>query len=114
MTTSNTEPRWLVLLRSEVEKTSIGRAALRVGYSRTAISQALSGKYNRSLDNLEAKVLAALELPMAIACPYLGLNLPTTMCNDMSGRPAPTHNPVAVNWWRACQTCEHRCEREEA
>ena len=114
MTTSNTEPRWLVLLRNEAEKTSIGKAALRVGYSRTAVSQALAGKYPGDMAKFEAKVLAALELPMAVTCPYLGLNLPTVMCNDMSTRAAPTHNPVAMNWWRACQSCEHRCESEAA
>ncbi|MBA5605860.1 XRE family transcriptional regulator [Duganella sp. FT3S] len=104
MTTS--DPRWLQLLRDEAEKTSIGRAALRVGYSRTAISQALSGKYPGDLGKLERMVLAALELPMAVACPYLQLNLPTTMCHEFAAKRAPTHNPVAMQHWRACQQCD--------
>lgn len=108
MTTSN--PRWLELLRDEARRTSIGRTALRVGYSRTAISQALDGKYPGDLVKLAAKVLAALELPMAVACPYLDLNLPMAMCREFSIKRAPIHNPVSMLHWRACQTCEHRCE----
>ena len=108
MTTS--DPRWLLLLRAEANKTSIGLASQRVGYSRTAISQALAGKYPGDLAKLERKVLAALELPMAVACPYLSLNLPTTMCREFSLKRAPTHNPVAMQHWRACQQCEHKAE----
>lgn len=107
MTTS--EPRWLELLRQEAARTSIGRAALRVGYSRPAISQALDGKYPGNLVKMAEKVLAALELPMAVACPYLQLNLPVAMCRDFSTKRAPLHNPVSMIHWRACRKCEHRC-----
>ncbi|NVM78875.1 hypothetical protein FHW83_004706 [Duganella sp. SG902] len=108
MTTS--DPRWLKLLRDEADKTSIGRAALRVGYSRTAISQALSAKYPGDMAKLERMVLSALELPMAVACPHLKLNLPTTMCHDFSTKAAPTHNPLHMMHWRACQSCPNKSE----
>ena len=108
MTTS--EPRWLALLRAEANRTSIGRAAIRVCYSRTAISLTLDQKYTGDLVKMASRVLAALELPMAVACPYLLLNLPTAMCNDFSTRRAPTHNPFAMQHWRACQQCEQRRE----
>ncbi|MYM80563.1 XRE family transcriptional regulator [Duganella sp. FT50W] len=111
MTTS--EPRWLQLLRTEAAKTSIGRAAVRVNYSRTSVSLALAGKYTGDLAKMEREVLAVLELPMSIACPYLALKLPTAMCHDFSTRRAPTHNPVAMQHWRACQQCQYKRKDEE-
>ncbi|MYM32234.1 XRE family transcriptional regulator [Duganella sp. CY15W] len=104
------DPRWLRLLRAEADKTSIGRAAIRVGYSRTAVSQALSGKYPGDMAKLERMVLNALELPMAVACPHLLLNLPTTMCHGFSSKAAPTHNPVQMMHWRACQICPNKSD----
>lgn len=112
MTTS--KPRWLELLAKEAQATSIGKAAEKVGRSRTAVSQALAGKYPGDLVHFEKTVLAALELPMAIACPYFKVNLPTKMCHDFSSKAAPTHNPVSMQHWRACQQCEFRCEKKES
>lgn len=102
---------WLELLRKEAMETSIGRAALKVGYSRTAISQALDGKYPGDLRKMQMKVLAALQLPMKVECPHLRINLPTDMCNDFSTRPAPTHHPFGMQLWRACQQCPNRAEK---
>lgn len=102
---------WLELLRKEVMETSIGRAALKVGYSRTAISLALAGKYDRDLTKMQMKVLAALQLPMKVECPHLLINLPTDMCNDFSTRSAPTHHPFGMQLWRACQQCPNRAEK---
>ena len=106
------EPRWLKLLRAEAERTSIGKVAIRVGYSRTAISQVLAGKYPGDMAKLERMALAALELPLAVACPFLKLNLPTTMCREFSTKAAQIHNPVAMQHWRACQQCPHKAELE--
>lgn len=108
MTTS--KPHWLQLLAKAAKATSIGEAAAKVGYSRTAVSQALAGKYPGDLSKMEKKVIQALELPMAVDCPQLKLALPTSMCNQFSAVPAPIHNPVAIQTWRACQTCPNRCE----
>ena len=108
MTTSN--PRWLDLLRAEAERTSIGKVAVRVGYSRATISLVLAGKDPGDMAKLERMVLAALELPMAVACPFLQLNLPTGMCHEFSTKRPPIHNPVAMQHWRACQQCPHKAE----
>lgn len=108
MTTS--KPHWLQLLEKSAKATSIGKTAEVVGYSRTSVSQALAGKYPGDLAKMEQKVLQALELPMAVDCPHLKLKLPTSMCNQFSAVPAPIHNPVSIQIWRACQTCANRCD----
>ncbi|AKU21899.1 LysR family transcriptional regulator [Massilia sp. NR 4-1] len=107
-TTSN--PHWLVLLRAEAERTSIAQAAQRIGYSRTTVSQALSSKYPGDLSKLESAVLMVLEEPLEVDCPYLGLAIPLKMCREFSVKSAPTHNPVAMQHWRACQKCQNRCK----
>lgn len=108
MTTS--DPRWLDLLRRDAAASSIGAVALRLGYSRTAISQVLAGKYPGSTAKIEAAALAVLEAPLTVACPYLGGDIPASTCRATSSNRAPTHNPVLMWHWRACQQCQNRCK----
>lgn len=108
MTTS--DPRWLELLRCEAVATSIGAVALRLGYSRTAISQVLSGKYPGNTAKIEVAALAVLEAPLTVACPYVGSDIPIDTCRATSTNRAPTHNPVLMWHWAACQQCQNRCK----
>ena len=49
---------WRSLLIGEAARTSIAATARRLGYSRTAVSLVLAGKYPGSTDKLAARVLA--------------------------------------------------------
>jgi hypothetical protein len=108
---ATSEPRWLQLLRGEASRTSIGQAAAVVQYSRTTVSQVLDGKYPGDLAKVEAKVLAALDAP--VACPYLQLQLPAARCRQFSERPAPMHNPFQMIHWKACSQCQNKRKTEE-
>lgn len=103
MTTS--EPRWLGLLRTEAERTSIAAIAGRLGYSRTSISLVLAGKYPVKPDRIAASVVALLEV---VECPHAKQTLPLAECRDIATAQAPTHHPMKLGHWRACQRCPNR------
>ncbi|OHX21215.1 helix-turn-helix domain-containing protein [Chromobacterium sphagni] len=107
MTTS--ESPWLPLLRAEVERTSIGQAAKLLGYSRTTVSLVLAGKYPGQTERVAGAVLNTLG---RVACPYLGRDLTPDECKAQSTSQAPTHNPLKLAHWRACQRCQNRCKGE--
>ncbi|VVE59858.1 regulatory protein, LacI [Pandoraea captiosa] len=99
------EPRWLVLLRAEAGRTSIQAVATRIGYSRTGVSLVLAGKYPGKTDRIAKAALQALE--EAVDCPYLGQPLAGHECRANAMAKTPTHNPMKLSLWRACQQCIH-------
>lgn len=108
MTTSN--PRWISLVREESARTSIATVAARLGYSRTAISLALSGKYRGNTDKIATRALLVLEPVLTVSCPYLGEDITVVLCVQFAGQRAPTHNPAKMNHWRACRQCQNNCK----
>ncbi|MGD9611179.1 MAG: LacI family transcriptional regulator [Desulfovibrionaceae bacterium] len=94
---------WRSLLIGEAARTSIAATARRLGYSRTAVSLVLAGKYPGRTDRLAAKVLAELG---RVTCPHLGREVTPGDCALNGGR-MPTSSPAALRLWRACQTCPH-------
>jgi len=95
---------WLDLLRAEAGATSITATALRLGVSRTTVSLCLAERYPASTERIEAKVWDVLG---QIECPALGGTITATECRTYRERPAPTHNPMAMQHWKACQHCPH-------
>lgn len=108
MTTS--EPRWLQLVRAEAACTNIAAVALRLGYSRTAVSLVLAGKYPGNAGKIETKALEVLEPILTVACPYLDQDIALADCREHAGQRAPTHNPAKMHHWRACRQCPNRKE----
>ncbi|MCD5362767.1 XRE family transcriptional regulator [Chromobacterium aquaticum] len=106
MKTSETRTHWLDLLRAEAERTSMRSVAARLGYSLTTISLVLSGKYPGRPDKIAKAVIELLE--QAVACPYLGQTIAADLCRSHATGPAPTHNPLKMAHWRACQQCQNR------
>lgn len=103
--TMTSDPHWLALLRAECARTSIAAMAKRLGYSRTSISLVLAGRYPGQTGRIEASVIKVLE---RLACPHLGKDIPDSECRSMAFGPAPTHHPVKLGHWRACQRCPNR------
>jgi hypothetical protein len=95
---------WLVLLSAEATRTSKAAVGRSLGYSRTAISLVLAGKYPGGTDKLAAKVLATLGW---VVCPHLERRVSPVECAG-NAREMPTSSPAALRLWRACQTCPHR------
>jgi len=102
---------WLDLLRTEVQSTTMTKAAERLGISRTAVSLCLSGKYGAKTDKVAAKVLDVLG---AMECPALAETITPLECEAYRTRSAPLNNPMAMRHWRACQHCPHNPNAMEA
>lgn len=99
-------PVWVVVLAQAVDRASLGAIGARVGYSGSALSQAINAKYPGDLTALEKAVRGAL-LAESVACDILGL-IPTNVCLTHQRRPFTTASPQAARLWRACRTCQHR------
>lgn len=93
------------LLSEGVTKADIGR---QIGYSRSAVSLWLSGKY-ASPEKVAAAILARYE---RVICPFLGREIAPTECASFSCRPCPTSIAREARHWKACQDCEHKPTKE--
>lgn len=103
-------PLWVVLLAREVERTNRTQAAQRIQMSRSAVSLVLANRYpSPSTAGVERRVLDTLG---RIDCVAIGEVVTVEQCQSYRERPAPTHNPLAMQHWRACQHCPHNphCE----
>jgi len=95
------EDRWLRILRDQCEQSSITDVAEKVGYGRSAISLALSGKYPGGTAKIAAKVIATFT--DSVQCPHLGHDIIQAACADHQSRPMPTSDPAALRHWIACR-----------
>lgn len=96
-------PQWVRLLAAEVEQSNRTRAGERIGMSRSAVSLVLSNRYpSPSTAAVERRVVAALG---ALECPALGSTISVVECQSYREREAPTHNPPAMQHWKACRHC---------
>ena len=107
--TANTA-EWFTLLAEECARTSTGKVAERLGYSRTAISLILNGKYLGKPDKIAKAVIRVLQA--SVACPFTGADVEKAVCREKSASRAPTHNPQAMAQWSACQRCQNNCKKE--
>ncbi|HVJ53481.1 MAG TPA: transcriptional regulator [Aliidongia sp.] len=107
------EPAWLALLRGAVARLgTIKAVADQLGYSRTAISLVLAGKYgDRSTTALERAVMTRLD---QVACPVLG-EIAGEDCAAHQAAPFSASNPQRIALYRACRAgCPHSRRAERA
>ena len=96
--------RSVELVQGAIERFgSVQAVATKIGYARSSLSLAMSGRYVGSLDKMELAIAA--ELSVAVACPHLGRSISGADCRNHRTRPIPTANPVDLKFWRACRYC---------
>lgn len=96
-------PLFVRLLAAEVAASNKTKASQRIGMSRTAVSLILANRYaSPSTAGVERRVMETLG---RIDCVALGEVINTDQCQSYREKPAPTHNPQAMQQWRACQHC---------
>ena len=96
-------PLFVRLLAAEAAATNRAKAGERIGMSRTAVSLILVNKYSSpSTAGVERRVMEVLG---RIECVAVGETLTVEQCQGFHQRQAPTHNPMAMQHWRACQQC---------
>lgn len=105
----DTPPQWVRLLASEVARSNRTLAGARIGMSRTAVSLVLVNRYpSPSTAGIERRVMATLG---RLECPALESRITADQCQAFREKPAPTHNPQAMQKWKACQHCPHNPDR---
>ena len=108
-------PLFVRLLAAEVAASSKTKASQRIGMSRTAVSLVLANRYaSPSTAGVERRVMETLG---RIQCVALDESITTEQCQHYREKPAPTHNPQAMQQWRACQHCPlnpNCCTQENA
>jgi len=101
--THEARARALSLIRAEVSASSKAAVAMRLGYSRPAVSRLLSGTYGDP-DQLLRTALTVLD---SVACPHTGREEPRALCAGQAPPEPPTHNPFRLAHWHACRRCAH-------
>lgn len=97
---------WFALLKAQIAAASLRQVAAELGYSGTTLSLIVHGKYAGKTDRVAAAVAARYE---TVACPYQGKTIPLHECRSTAQGKAPTHNPMKMQQWLACQKCAKRC-----
>ena len=97
---------WFTLLKARIAAASLRQVAAELGYSGTTLSLIVHGKYAGKTDRVAAAVAARYE---TVACPYQGKTIPLHECRSTAQGKAPTHNPMKMQQWLACQKCVKRC-----
>lgn len=101
--THEARARALSLIRAEVSASSKAAVAMRLGYSRPAVSRLLSGTYGDP-DQLLRTALTVLD---SVTCPHTGREEPRALCAEQARSEPPTHNPFRLAHWHACRRCAH-------
>lgn len=105
-------PLFVRLLAAEVALCGQAKAGARIGMSRTAVSLVLANKYSSpSTAGVERRVMETLG---RIECVALDIEVTIEQCQSYREKPAPTHNPHAMQQWRSCQHCTTNpdCDKE--
>ena len=93
----------MALLRKAVAEHGQAATARAIGYSPSAVNQALKGTYGGSLDNLLAKV-AEVYGSATVCCPVMG-EVPLRRCAEERRKPFAPTSPQRARLFRACQCC---------
>lgn len=101
-----TTPDRMELFRRKCADLGQATVARATGYSDSAISQALHGKYQGELDNLLAKIEEVYG-SSTVECPVLG-TITLAQCGTHRRRPFAATNPQRVRLFTACQRCPHK------
>jgi len=92
------------LCRVAVDASSMTAVAEAIGYSRTAISLYLSGKYGAGVEKLEAAILARYDI---YPCTHNNVEISGPDCQRRATAPRPFGGRAKEAHWLACQVCPH-------
>ena len=96
---------WFAVLCDEVARSSRTVVAKQLNVSVPTISLIMNGKYGGKPDAIRQKVLLRFT---QVRCPHTQQTVILLDCQTIAFGQAPTHNPVKMAHWRACQSCPHK------
>ena len=101
-----TPPDWVLALADEAQRTTGAKAASRVGYSASTISQVLSNTYRGDIRRVEEMVSGAL-MKAVVDCPVLG-RIGRDRCLHEQVEPFRATSAMRAQLWHACRGgCPH-------
>ena len=106
---------WFAGLMDKVRQSSKTAVAERLGFSRSTISQVCNGigpygEGRASTKPIELAYIRQYELP---ECPHTQKQVGIAHCRETALRAAPSHNPMQMLQWQACQHCAFKPTKEE-
>lgn len=99
-------PDWVRELAMLADRDGLAGAERATGYSRSAISTALNGKYTGDLGRLEEMVRGAL-MDVQVDCPVLG-EIGRDRCLTEQKEPFRATSRHRAQLWHACKLCPNR------
>lgn len=97
--------KWFDLLKTHIAQKSMNAVARELAYSKTTLSLIMNGKYTGKTDRVRDKVLATYA---QVRCPHQNQVIVMSECVALATAAAPTHNPLKMQQWRACQRCPNK------
>lgn len=106
-------PDWLLELAGLADRESLAGAGKRIGYSRSAISNVIGGKYTGDLGRVEEMVRGAL-MALTVECPVLG-EIGRDRCLQEQKEPFRATSRHRAQIYHACRGgCPHSKHRNES
>jgi hypothetical protein len=102
---------WLVELASLADREGLGGVEKVIGYSRSAISNVINGKYPGDLDRVEQMVRGAL-MSLTVNCPILG-EIGRDQCLKEQKEPFRATSRHRAQLFHACKVCPNRRSGED-
>ena len=102
----------MALLKKAAQAHGQAAVARATGYSDSAVSQALHGKYRGSLDNLLQRVLEVYGSG-TVDCPVMGA-ISIQRCAAEKRKPFAATSPQRVRLYQACRQCAERPQKGQA
>ncbi len=99
------EELWFEIFMREIGASSQRKVAEKLGYSITTVNQIAKGKYAGSTTKVAEKVILVYT---QIKCPFNEQIITMQDCREQAHAPAPTHNPMKMQHWKACLKCPKR------
>lgn len=107
---------WFATFEAEIERSSVGAVAKRLGVSHAAVSMVRNGAGPYGDGSAGTRRFAARVAQMLgqVACPFLAATtgedawISGDKCREYAYRAVPTSSPLATRHWQACRKCERR------
>jgi hypothetical protein len=105
-------PDWIAALAAVADRDGLRGAEKRVGYSASAISTVINGRYAGDMNRVEETVRGAL-LGHVVNCPILG-EIGRDQCLGWQKKPFAATSSVRAAVYRACRAgCPHSAIKPE-
>lgn len=104
------DEQWFINMLKEVDSSSKTDIAKKLGFARPSFSLVCngSGPYGDGRASTKNIELAYRREYEQLVCPHTKGQVGIAHCRETALRAAPTHNPLQMMQWQACQQCSYK------